>query len=178
MDKLHAPWRFGFVTGQEGPPPQAPSGCIFCDYPQAHPVGVDAASAEHDRVRLVVHTRPHAFVIMNKYPYAGGHVMVVPRQHTDQLEQIPAAAFAGLQELLRDTVAAVRACYRPEGVNVGMNMGRAAGAGIADHVHWHIVPRWVGDTNFMPVLADTKVISEGMAAAYQRLREHMGPGRD
>jgi ATP adenylyltransferase len=174
MERLWAPWRLSFVEGKEGAekgPPRGPTGCIFCDYPRAHGSVVDDA---WDRDRLVVASREHAFVIMNKYPYNNGHVMVVPRRHGDALEALPAQEFEALQGLLRETVAAVRTSYRPEGMNVGMNMGRAAGAGIADHLHWHIVPRWNGDTNFMPVFADVKVISESMMDAYQRLRNALG----
>lgn len=173
MDRIHAPWRYTFVTGQAPSPPLAASGCIFCDYPRAHGTPVNDV---HDQERLLVHTRQHAFVIMNKFPYAGGHVMVVPRRHVDALESLEAAEFAELQGLLRDTVAAVKASYQPQGLNVGMNLGRAGGAGIADHLHWHVVPRWVGDNNFMPVLADTRVISEGMEAARLKLRAALGGG--
>ena len=172
MERLWAPWRLGFVEGREadkGPP--LPSGCIFCDFPRAHGSPVDDA---WDRDRLVVTTREHAFVIMNKYPYNGGHVMVVPRRHGAGLDALPPPEFLALQELLRETVAAVKRAYAPEAMNVGMNLGRAAGAGIADHVHWHIVPRWNGDTNFMPVVGGTKVISESLLDAHARLRAAMG----
>ncbi|MBI5498417.1 MAG: HIT domain-containing protein [Deltaproteobacteria bacterium] len=162
-----------FVEGKDGGGPAAyRTGCIFCDYPRAPGSPVDEV---YDRERLVVHAREHAFVIMNKYPYSNGHVMVVPRVHTHELEALPPEVAAGLSILLRDTVAAVRTAYQPHGLNLGMNMGRAAGAGLADHVHWHVVPRWNGDTNFMPVFSDTRVISEGLLEAYDRLRRVLGP---
>ena len=171
MERLFAPWRHAFVSRGEGGGPPGPTGCIFCDHPRPWGAPEEPGAPQYDRERLVVHLRPHAFVMMNKFPYAGGHVMVVPRTHTDRLETLPAEQFAALSELLRDTVAVMRATYGPEGLNVGMNMGRAAGAGIADHVHWHVVPRWVGDSNFMPLLADTRVISESMLEAYERLKD-------
>ena len=173
MERLWAPWRLAFVEGRQDAdqgPPKGPSGCIFCDFPRAHGASPDPA---WDRDRLLVTTREHAFVIMNKYPYSNGHVMVVPRRHTALLESIPAGEFSALQGLLQETVAAVRQAYAPQGLNVGMNMGRAAGAGIEEHLHWHIVPRWVGDTNFMPVFAGAKVISESLMDAYERLRAVM-----
>jgi ATP adenylyltransferase len=172
MDRLWAPWRLKFIEGKEPAPVATGTGCIFCDFPRSHGSPVDDT---HDRERLIVHARPHAFVIMNKYPYSNGHVMVVPRRHTHELDRMPPQEFQALQELLAETVAAVRTAYNPEGLNIGMNLGRAGGAGIADHLHWHIVPRWVGDTNFMPVLAGTKVISEALLDSYERLRRVLGP---
>lgn len=174
MERIWAPWRQDFVEGKpvkESHPPRGPTGCIFCDFPRAH--GSPPQNA-WDRDRLLVHTGEHAFVIMNKYPYSNGHVMVVPRRHTHELEALPDVEFTALQQLLRETVAAVRTSYKPQGLNVGMNMGQAAGAGIADHLHWHVVPRWLGDTNFMPVLANVKVMSEAMMDAYDRLRGALG----
>jgi ATP adenylyltransferase len=170
MDRMYAPWRLGFLQGERDDIPR-PTGCIFCDYPldlgAAPPDGV--ARRAWDQRRLVVTVRPHAFVILNKYPYTNGHVMVVPRQHTDQLEAIAPDARHALHELLVETVAALRSTYRPNGMNVGMNMGEAAGAGIAEHVHYHALPRWQGDVNFMPAIADTQVISEAHVDTWTRL---------
>jgi ATP adenylyltransferase len=168
---MYAPWRLAFLTGQERDDIPRPTGCIFCDYPlapgTAPPDGTERAA--WDKRRLVVTAREHAFVILNKYPYTNGHVMVVPRTHTDQVETVDDAVFEGLQALLKETIAAVRAVYRPQGMNVGMNMGEAGGAGIAEHVHWHVLPRWKGDVNFMPAIADTKVISESHVDTWTRL---------
>lgn len=181
---MYAPWRLAFIKGAAGDDLPRPSGCIFCDYPLApgEPVpdvvrdseGRDLPQPHHtrrewDRARLVVTARPRAFVILNKYPYQNGHVMVVPRVHTHKLEEIDEDTFHELQALLRETIAAVRQAYEPHGLNVGMNMGRAGGAGIDEHVHWHVVPRWNGDTNFMPVFSDTKVISEALDDTWERL---------
>jgi ATP adenylyltransferase len=140
---------------------EKPQGCIFCEFPAAPP--------EKDRENLVVHRTAHAFTCLNKYPYNSGHVMVIPRAHVSDLAALAPEAWADLQDELRRAAAVVRAVYRPEGLNVGMNLGRAAGAGIADHLHWHIVPRWVGDNNFMPVMADQRVVVEALDEAWRRL---------
>ena len=107
--------------------------------------------------------------MMNRFPYAHGHLMVAPRRHTGDLLALDAAESAAIDAELKRAVAALAAEYSPQGYNIGINLGRAAGAGIADHLHWHVVPRWEGDTNFMPMLADTRVISEHIEAAYDRL---------
>ena len=162
MEKpLWAPWRMDFIRAEK------PAGCIFCLFPAEE-------GEEADRRNLVVHRSARSFTILNRYPYNNGHVMVVPRAHVSRLEDLDAAAFADLQEELRRAVAVIRAAYRPEAMNVGMNLGRAAGAGIEDHLHWHVVPRWGGDTNFMPVLADTKVMIEHLDESWRRIREGFG----
>ncbi len=155
---LWAPWRMAFI---EAPKPQ---GCIFCDFPAEE--GEDA-----DRRNLLAHRAPGAFTILNRYPYNSGHVMVIPRAHVASLELLAPEDFGALHEELRRAVEVVRAVYRPDGMNVGMNLGRSAGAGIADHLHYHVVPRWAGDTNFMPVLAETRVIVEHLDAAWERIRD-------
>ena len=152
---LWAPWRMEFIGAPK------PAGCIFCDFP--------AASDEADRANLLVHRAPRSFTMLNRFPYNSGHVMVIPRAHVADLAALPAAAFADLHEELRRAVDAVRREYRPDGMNVGMNLGRAAGAGIADHLHWHVVPRWIGDNNYMPVLADQRVVIEALDDAWARL---------
>jgi ATP adenylyltransferase len=152
---LWAPWRMEFIRAEK------PKGCIFCEFPAAPP--------ERDRANLVVHRAPHAFTCLNKYPYNSGHLMVIPHAHVADLGALAPEAWAGLQDELRLAVAVLGATYRPDAMNVGMNLGRAAGAGIADHLHWHAVPRWVGDNNFMPVLADQRVVVEALDAAWERL---------
>jgi len=156
MEHLWAPWRLAFVEGNE----EKPKGCIFCLFP----------AEDRDRERLIVGRSEHSFVILNRYPYNNGHLMVVPRLHVARLEDLPDAAFDDLQRTLRTAVAVLRDAYGPDALNLGMNLGRAAGAGIADHLHWHAVPRWSGDTNFMPVLADTRVIPEHLEATWSKLR--------
>jgi ATP adenylyltransferase len=144
-----------FIAGEK------PAGCIFCDFP--------AAPAADDRKNLIVHRGQHAFVILNRYPYNSGHLMVVPRRHGADLDGLPAAEWAELQELLRRAAAVLRTTYRPEGLNLGMNLGRAGGAGIADHLHWHLVPRWTGDNNFMPVLADIRVMVDHLDTTWEKI---------
>lgn len=159
---LWAPWRMEFINSEK------PSGCIFCEFP--------AAPESDDRKNLVVHRTPHAFVVLNKFPYNSGHVMVIPRAHGADLGALAPEAFADLNDTLRRTVAVIGATYRPDGLNVGMNLGRSAGAGIVDHLHWHVVPRWGGDNNFMPVLAETRVIVEHLDAAWERIRQGFRAG--
>jgi len=154
---LWAPWRMEFILAEK------PGSCIFCDFPAE-------SGEEADRRNLIVHRSPHAFTILNRYPYNSGHVLVVPRAHVSALEDLAPAAFAALHQELVRAVAAVKRAYRPEGLNVGMNLGKVAGAGIADHLHWHVVPRWGGDTNFMPVVADLRVVPEALDETWAGLR--------
>jgi ATP adenylyltransferase len=173
---MYAPWRLAYVQGatrDERIP--SPSGCIFCDYvvdpgasPQ-HSGEQETSRRNYDRRRLVVTVRKRAFVMLNKFPYGVAHAMVVPRAHIEHLDVLDDATFHETQTLLRDTIHAIRSEYRPDGVNVGMNVGAAAGAGIASHCHWHVLPRWTGDVNFLPVLADVKVINEALEDTWERL---------
>ena len=153
MKVLWAPWRMAYVGG-EAPP----EGCIFCP------------TAETDRrAALILWESPHAVVMLNKYPYASGHLLVAPRAHAGDPTDLDAADFAALATVLQRAVRLVRDEYRPDGMNIGMNLGRSAGAGIAEHFHWHVLPRWNGDTNFMPVFGDVRVIPEHLQATYDRL---------
>jgi ATP adenylyltransferase len=145
-----------------------PEGCIFCEFPRAE-------GEEGDRRNLLVHRAVRSFTLLNKFPYNNGHVLVIPRAHVASLEALSPEDFADLHAELRRAVQVVREAYRPEGLNVGMNLGKVAGAGIADHLHYHVVPRWGGDTNFMPVLADTKVMIEHLDESWRRLRGGFGP---
>jgi ATP adenylyltransferase len=157
MEKpLWAPWRMEYILSKK------PKECIFCEFP--------AAPEADDRKNLVVHRSAHAFTCLNRYPYNSGHVMVIPRAHVDDLAALSPEEYADLGEELRRVIAVLEATYAPEGMNVGMNLGRAGGAGIDEHLHWHVVPRWVGDNNFMPVLADQRVVVEALDAAWERLR--------
>jgi ATP adenylyltransferase len=139
---------------------KAPSGCIFCAKPDDQD---DAAS-------LILHRGTHAFIILNAYPYNNGHMMIAPYRHTADLEGLTDDESREMMELCQRGVAALRRVYSPDGYNIGMNLGLAAGAGIADHLHLHIVPRWNGDTNFMPVVADTKVLPDALRGTYDKLR--------
>lgn len=156
MQALWAPWRMELLQGEK------PQGCIFCLFP--------AETGEaNDRKNLIVGRTASSFAILNRYPYNSGHLMVIPRHHTADLGALPPPEFSDLHQLLRQSVEVLREAYSPEGFNVGMNLGKVAGAGIADHLHYHVVPRWGGDTNFMPVLGETKVLVEHLLAAQERL---------
>jgi ATP adenylyltransferase len=152
---LWAPWRIEYILAAK------PAGCIFCEFPAAPP--------EQDRANLVVHRSAHAFTCLNRFPYNSGHVMVIPRAHVADLGALPAEDHEDLGVELRRAVAVLKAVYAPDGMNVGMNLGRSAGAGIEEHLHWHVVPRWAGDNNFMPVLADQRVVVEALDEAWTRL---------
>jgi ATP adenylyltransferase len=157
MDVLWAPWRMEFIKTERAP------GCIFCDFPAQEGAAVD-------KQNLILGRSARSFVILNKFPYNSGHLMVVPRRHTADFASLDAAESADLTGLLQLTLKILQDVYQPQGVNLGMNLGHCAGAGIADHLHWHLVPRWAGDTNFMPVIGETKVIIEHLLAAWDRLR--------
>jgi ATP adenylyltransferase len=158
---LWAPWRMEFIDAPKS------QGCIFCDFPALE-------GEANDRRNLIAHRSARSFAILNRFPYNSGHVMVVPRAHVARLEDLGPEDWADLHDELRRAVAAVRRAYRPDGFNVGMNLGKVAGAGIADHLHYHVVPRWGGDTNFMPVLGDTKVMVEHLDATWQKIRDAFG----
>ena len=155
MDQLWAPWRMELVSQGE-----APKGCIFCDLPRR----------TDDRETLVLGRTQRTFAMLNKFPYNNGHLMVIPRLHASDVHALPDEDYQELSEMLRVALRLVGRAYAPHGANLGMNLGRVAGAGIADHLHWHVVPRWGGDTNFMPVLSDTKVMIEHLHASWDRMR--------
>ena len=157
VTRLWAPWRLEYILSEK------PDGCIFCDFPAE-------MGEESDRRNLIVHRGARSFTILNRYPYNSGHVMVIPFHHVDELEALSPEEFADLHVELRLAARVVRKVYRPEGLNIGMNLGRIAGAGIDEHLHYHIVPRWGGDTNFMPVLADTRVMVEHLDGAWLKIR--------
>jgi ATP adenylyltransferase len=133
--------------------------CIFCDLP----------ARDEDEKNLILTRSNAAFVILNAFPYNAGHLMVAPFRHVGELEEVAADELAELDALLQRSIRALKEEYAPQGFNIGMNLGRVAGAGIPDHVHWHIVPRWNGDTNFMPVVGQTKVLPELLEESFQRL---------
>jgi ATP adenylyltransferase len=137
-------------------------GCVFCSIPER----------EADRV---LEHRELAYVVLNKFPYNPGHLLVVPRRHVGELEDVTADENAELQALLQRAVRAIRGEADPDGFNVGLNLGRTAGAGIPEHLHWHIVPRWNGDTNFMSVVGETRVLPELLAETYRRLKPGFEP---
>ena len=158
MERLWTPWRMQYVREAS----REPTGCLFCELPQQDPA--------RDASNLLLERAKHAFSVLNLYPYNTAHAMVAPYRHTADLPALAPEEGAELLALVQRTVAAIRAEYRPDGFNIGMNLGRVAGAGIPDHLHVHIVPRWNGDTNFMPVSADTKVLPETLDRTYERVK--------
>jgi ATP adenylyltransferase len=158
METKFTPWRMNYIKRDDG------GGCVFC--------AMAAGSPERDAERLVLQRGAHCFVVMNLYPYNTAHLMVVPYAHTADLPGLAPAVAAELFELTRRCTALLGSVYQPHGFNLGMNLGSSAGAGIAEHLHMHIVPRWSGDTNFMPIVGGTKLIPEELDVTYGRLRPH------
>jgi ATP adenylyltransferase len=156
MDYLFTPWRYAYIkaAGQ-------PQGCIFCDAPKQ----------KDDAVTYIVHRGTHCYIILNAFPYTSGHVMVVPYAHVDELRKLAADAAAEMMMLSQKMETVLRDLYHPAGINLGMNIGEAAGAGVAGHIHMHILPRWAADSNFMTVVGETRVLPEDLATTYSRMKE-------
>ena len=157
MDHLWSPWRMKYIQKQE-----PPDGCVFCL----------AAAQENDAENLVVKRDKHAFVILNRFPYTNAHLMVVPNSHQPSIEELSPDTRAEMMELTSQSMQLIRLEYHPEAFNIGANIGAAAGAGVAEHVHIHIVPRWAGDTNFMSAVGETRVLPEELDETYRRLAQH------
>ena len=153
MDRLWSPWRYRYVSRD-----LPTEGCVFC----SQPAGTD----EHS---LVVFRGRYNFVILNLYPYTTGHLMVIPYAHCPELEALPPETAAEMMDLTRRSVAALKSVYHPEGLNVGMNLGECAGAGIAGHLHMHVLPRWTGDANFMTTVGETRVMPEDLGDSWRKL---------
>jgi ATP adenylyltransferase len=155
MERLWAPWRLEYIRSAD-----EQQGCVFC-----------RAAAAGDEDGLVVHRGKHALVVLNKYPYASGHLMVAPYRHEAEFGELTTDEALEIHRLAAAGLGALAETMRPQGFNIGWNLGRIAGAGIVDHVHLHVVPRWAGDTNFMPVLADVKVMPEALEDTRRKLAE-------
>ena len=161
-ETLWAPWRMSYVSTPQ------PEGCVLCSKPRA----------DRDREELVLYRGEHCFIILNLFPYNNGHLMICPYRHTAEFVDLSAPELGEIAGLARYGVRVIREAFAPDGFNLGMNLGRAAGAGIADHLHLHVVPRWNGDTNFMPVTGYTRVLPEALLPSYDRLRaavDKLGP---
>lgn len=158
MDRLWAAWRLNYVTDDK----PAADDCPFC--------GLENEDQSQDETRYVLYRGQHSVALLNRFPYTNGHVLVLPFEHCEALDSLAPGPAADLHETLMVTVKVLRACYQPDGLNLGMNMGSAAGAGIAGHLHYHAVPRWAGDTNFMPVIGEAKVLPETLEMTWQKLR--------
>jgi ATP adenylyltransferase len=155
MDYIWSPWRYAYISGAE-----KASGCIFCDL----------AKDKDDQKTLIVHRGTHCFVVLNRFPYTSGHVMIVPYEHLDELQKLSSQAAHEMMDLSQKLEHTLRVLYRPDGINLGMNIGAAAGAGIAGHIHMHILPRWVADANFMTVVGETRVLPETLDTTWERIR--------
>ena len=160
MDHLWAPWRTSYVSSADALP-----GCVFCA----------ALAAGDDRRTLIVRRGRLAFLILNAYPYASGHVMAAITRHGAGLADATPAELAEAMQLVQSAVRVLRTVYHADGVNVGVNEGRVAGAGVPDHLHVHVVPRWAGDTSFMAAIGETKVLPEALPTTYDRLAAALGP---
>jgi len=156
MDHLWSPWRMKYISRSE-----KKAGCIFCN----------AADCTDSEENLIVRRTKLAFVILNRYPYNSGHVMVVPFAHQPSLVSLDKATQAEMMELINESLKTIESLYKPQGFNVGANIGSIAGAGVADHVHFHIVPRLAGDTNFMTTVGEARVLPEELSQTYQRLKD-------
>lgn len=182
MDYLWTPWRYAYVTEADAPqragiPPElsaypGDSGCVFCNLiasvDHAIATGMDRNRAE--RAALLVLRGKHNYICLNRFPYTSGHIMIVPYEHQSSLAALPAATAAEMMDLARRSERALGATYQPDGFNFGLNLGKAAGAGVAGHLHQHALPRWLGDTNFMTVLGETRILPEDLIVTWERLR--------
>jgi ATP adenylyltransferase len=157
MDQLWAPWRLAYVAAP--PKPADDSACFICR----------GLAETDDRRNLIVLRTAHSAVVLNRFPYNNGHLLIAPLAHKGQLSELADDELLDLQLVLRRMIALIGKAMRPDGYNVGLNLGRVAGAGLPGHLHWHVVPRWNGDTNFMPVVADTKVMPQSLDALYELL---------
>lgn len=156
MDHLWSPWRSRYVSqGTQG------TGCLFCEKA--------SGDASNDREQLILHRARFNFVLLNLFPYTTGHTLIAPYAHAANLDEVASETLAEMMELARQVQVGLRASYKPEGYNLGMNLGAPAGAGVADHLHLHVLPRWTGDTNFMTAVSETRVLPEGLLATYDRL---------
>jgi ATP adenylyltransferase len=154
MDHLWSPWRLAYITGAA-----RPTGCVFCN-----------ALSDPEADPLIIHRGPNCFVILNLFPYNNGHLMVIPNRHIATLASATTEELSELMVLTRDAEIALTEAYAPHGTNMGINLGKPAGAGVLDHLHMHVVPRWNGDTNFMTVIGQTRVLAEGLHDTAARLR--------
>jgi diadenosine tetraphosphate (Ap4A) HIT family hydrolase len=155
-DVLYAPWRTEYVNIEKF------EGCVFCHI---------SSQTEKDSALHVLHRDEHCFIVMNKYPYTPGHFMIIPHQHTDKLEALPSEVWLHMSDLAQRSVRLLKEGFKAHGVNIGMNLGESGGAGIAEHIHLHIVPRWHRDTNFITSIANTRVYSTDFEKIYQRIKE-------
>ena len=159
MDYLWTPWRYTYVTNAH-----KDAGCIFCELPK-----------ENDDAKVrIVYRGQHCYIILNTFPYTPGHLMIVPFAHLDELQKLPVATADELIHLSQRMEGVLRGLYSPDGINLGMNIGKAAGAGVAGHIHMHILPRWVADANFLSVVGETRTLPETLQVTYERVKGALG----
>lgn len=185
MDRLWTPWRYAYITGAKGdgrpgvpagleawPGAGEQAGCVFCNLIGAVDWAIAGGMpvAEAEEHGHILSRWEHGFTCLNAYPYTSGHVLIVPSRHTDSLSKLPAAEAAGMIREAQRVESALRKAYKPDGLNLGMNLGEAAGAGVAEHIHLHVLPRWFGDTNFMTVTAETRILPEALGVTWAKLR--------
>ncbi len=164
MDSLWAPWRLAYVAAPKASP--STESCFICE----------ALAAQEDRERLLIWRDPPSLVMLNRFPYNNGHLLIAPCRHTGRLDDLTNEELLHSMQTLRRFQQLLEELMRPNGYNIGLNLGSAAGAGLPGHLHWHLVPRWNGDTNFMPVLSDTKVMVQSLDTLYQLLADRLyGP---
>jgi ATP adenylyltransferase len=162
MDYLWTPWRYAYVSTAE-----KATGCVLCELPRMA-----------DRAALIVQRGRHCYVVLNRFPYTSGHIMIVPCEHLDRLQNLAAAPAQEMMQLAQTWEGILRQAYQPDGINLGMNIGKAAGAGIAGHIHMHVLPRWVADANFLSTVGETRVLPESLEQTWRRLRAAAGEGSD
>jgi ATP adenylyltransferase len=188
MDRLWTPWRYSYITGatpeaRKGVPaelrdwpgdPEIAQDCVFCNLIRSVEWGIAQAGGiaeSAERAGYIVARMKHSFVCLNAFPYSSGHVLLVPYRHTDSLARLEPEEAGELMETARKMERVLREVYRPDGINLGLNLGEAAGAGVAQHLHLHMLPRWFGDTNFMTVTAETRVLPETLGVTWERIRK-------
>jgi ATP adenylyltransferase len=154
MDYLWTPWRYAYIVGAD-----KATECVFCERQKAG-----------DREAFIVHRGRQCFIVLNIFPYTSGHVMIVPYEHLDELQKLPPETAQEMMALAQKMEGVLRRVYHPDGINLGMNVGKAAGAGVAGHIHMHVLPRWVADSNFMTTVAETRVLPESLEQTWERLR--------
>jgi ATP adenylyltransferase len=161
VDVLWSPWRYDYIKSGEGKSPLVEDGCVFCRI---------LNSPVSDEEKFILHRAGHNFVILNIYPYVSGHLMIVPFAHLSDLDLAAKEITDEMMDLAKRCQTALREIYRPNGMNLGMNFGKAAGAGVAEHFHLHILPRWIGDANFMTAIGQTRTIPESLQTTYEKLK--------
>lgn len=160
MQTLWSPWRSQYIQSLNDSPSEKDLGCFLCN---------GFSQPEHDHENLIVARREHCFVVMNRFPYNAGHLLVAPNRHVGELTLLEDSELSNIMLVIKESSEVLTSVFKSHGINIGANLGRAAGAGLPDHVHFHLVPRWNGDTNFMPIFADVKIVSESMDNIKQKL---------